>query len=353
MADLYDLVRKVRSELADTPKQFSKTFYGDGATTDFELSIKPLDPYTLLVRLNGDPLAQGTDIDVEARHGIIHFADAPAVGAVINIDGFHYRYFSDDELCYYVNTAVVQHTHNRSDSYGRKMSLSLIPPVEEYPLTILATVEALWALATDASFDIDIAAPDGVMVPRSERFNQLSQMVAARMQQYKDLCAMLNVGLFKIEVGVLRRTSRTTNKYVPIYIGQEIDDSRMPERVFLPTDINGRNTFPSSVPVYDLVLTQGDSYSFVLNLNEDISDMNLKAQIRTFPNSPSRYAELQFNIIKTTQPAKVEVYMTKEQTAYLPLRAFWDLQMTSKTNPNFEETIVRGQVFVQQQVTLD
>ena len=37
----------------------------------------------------------------------------------------------------------------------------------------------------------------------------------------------------------------------------------------------------------------------------------------------------------------------------LPTRAFWDLQATSESDASFEQTYVRGQVFVTQQVTLD
>jgi len=37
----------------------------------------------------------------------------------------------------------------------------------------------------------------------------------------------------------------------------------------------------------------------------------------------------------------------------LPARAFWDLQATSSIDATFEQTYVRGQVFVTQQVTLD
>jgi hypothetical protein len=208
-------------------------------------------------------------------------------------------------------------------------------------------------LATDAAFDIDISAPDGVTIPRSERFSQLSNIVQQRWEQYRQLCAQLNVGLWRIEMSTLRRVSRTTNKYVPIYIPQEVDDARMPQRVWLPNDHTGFMPLPSKVPVYDLILTQGDSWSVVLDLDYDITGLIPKAEIRTFPNSPSLYAEIGIKVIKTSQPAKVQLYLTKKQTAYLPTRAFWDMQLSSSTNDSFEQTILRGQVFSQPQTTLD
>lgn len=353
MADLLNLVRQVRDELADHPKQFQKTFYGDGVTSEFSLSIKPIDVMTLVVTVNGAQLAQGTDIELDARYGIIRFGTPPARNSNIEIYGFAFRYFSDDELAHYVDTAVTQHTHNRTDNYGSRMTIHRLPHVEEYPLTILATIEALWALATDAAFDIDISAPDGVNIPRSERFTQLSAIINQRNEQYRLLCAQLNIGLWRIEMGTLRRVSRITNKYVPVYIPQEIDDSRRPQRVLTPNDLTGFSPPPTKVAVYDLILTQGDSWSVVLDLNYDITGLIPRAQIRTFPNSPSLYAEIGIKVIKTSQPAKLQLHMNKKQTAYLPTRAFWDLQLSSSTNDSFEQTILRGQVFTQQQVTLD
>ena len=118
----------------------------------------------------------------------------------------------------------------------------------------MATIEALWALATDAAFDINITAPDGVMIPRAQRYQQLSSIIQQRWEQYKTLCAQLNVGLWKIEMGTLIRTSRTTNKYVPIYVGQEIDDSRKPERVYIANNLTGRSPMPTNAQNYDIIL---------------------------------------------------------------------------------------------------
>lgn len=353
MANLLSLVRQVRDELADHPKQFQKTFYTDGVTTEFSLGIKPIDQMTLVLTVDGTEKAQGFDFELDARYGVIRFGTAPASGSTIQVYGFSYRYFSDDEIYRYVCTAVEQHLHERTDNFGSKMTATRLPKVEEYPVAILATIEALWALATDASFDIDISAPDGVTIPRSERFSQLSQIVQQRWEQYRQICSQLNVGLWRIEMGTLRRISRTTNKYVPLYMPQEVDDSRMPDRIFLSNDQMGYAPIPSKIGIYDLILTQGDSWSAVLDLNFDITGLTPKAEIRTFPNSPSLYAEIGIKVIKASQPAKVQLYLTKQQTEYLPTRGFWDLQLTSTTNDSFEQTVARGQVFVQQQVTLD
>jgi hypothetical protein len=235
---------------------------------------------------------------------------------------------------------------------GRSMTLGRIPAVEEYPIAILAVIEALWALATDASFDIDISAPDGVSIPRHQRYQQLMNTIQQRWDQYHQLCTALNIGLWRIQMGTLRRVSRLTNKLVPIYMAQEIDDSRRPERVYVQNDLMGFLPTPSTTGVYDLVIYQGDKFEKTLDFPFDVSNVVFKAQIRTYPNSPSLYATLDVTILDAAN-GKIKISLNKKNTAYLPVRAFWDLQATSTIDDTWEKTYLRGQVFVTQQVSLD
>lgn len=354
MAVLSDLASRVRLELGDQPKQFSRTFTGDAVTSDYPLAIHPIDLYTLEVYVNGSAIAYPAGYTLEADAGVVHFATPPAANAVVRISGTVFRYFTDDDICTFVETAVEQHTYNRTNGLGSQMTIKLIPAVEEYPIAILATIEALWALATDASFDIDISAPDGISIPRSERYRQLTQTIQARWDQYHQLCAQLNIGLWRIEMGTLRRVSRTTNKLIPVYMAQEIDDSRKPERVYIQNDLAGRNPIPSYVEVQDIILYQGDSYSEEVDFPFDITGLEFKAQIRTYPNAPSLYAT--FNIETTfvsENLSKIRLSLTKKDTEYMPVRAFWDLQATDATDDSYESTFLRGQVFTTQEVTLD
>ena len=352
MAVLADVVSRVRVELGDLPKQFTYTATGDGTNKEFNLKLKPIDPYSLLVTINGSPAAAGTDYTLEADHGILHFDPAPDNGDAIEVSGTQYRYFTDADIEDFVNTAVSQHTWERTDSYGSQITLGKLPGVEDYPLAILATIEALWALATDSAFDINIVAPDGVSIPRAQRFQQLTTMIQARWDQYKQLSSALNIGLWRIEMGTLRRVSRTTNKLVPVWLAQEVDDARRPERIYLQNDLKGRKVLETSAAVYDLIIYQGDSYSVVLDFPIDTTDLEFKAQIRTYPNAPALYATFDVEILDNPT-GRIRLKLTKSQTAYLPVRAFWDLQATKPTDPDFQKTYVRGQVFVSQQVTVD
>ncbi len=352
MATLADLVSKVRMELGDQPKQFTKTFTGDGSTVDFVLGVKPVDTSTLLVTVNGVARANPTHFTIEAQHGVIHFVTAPANNSVITVTGSVFRYFSDSEITYFVNTAVTQHTFNRTDSYGRAMTIGMLPEVEVYPVTILSSIEGLYTLATDAAFDINIFAPDGVTIPRSERYHQLTNLIQQRMEQYKMLCAALNIGIHRIEVATLRRVSRTTNKLVPIFMPQEIDDSRRPERVYLPNDMTGRTPLPSTAGIYDIILQQGDSWYGIFDFpdNTNFNDLVFKAQIRTYPSSPSLWATFTITVENSTTK-KLRLALTKAQTQVIPVRAFWDLQATSISDPTFEQTYIRGQIFCEREVT--
>jgi hypothetical protein len=352
MAVLSDLVSRVRLELGDMPKQFSFTATGDGVNKDFDTKIKPLESTTLLVTVNGTPVTQPTGYTVEKDLGVFHFAVAPANNAVVKFVGTSYRYFSDSDLELFIDTAVTQHCHQRTDNYGSQMNISMLPAVEDYPIAILASIEALWALATDSSFDIDIQAPDGVMIPRSERYRQLSQIIQQRTEQYKQLSSALNIGLWRIEMGTLRRVSRLTNKLVPMYMAQEINDSRKPERVYIQNDLNGRSPMPTYAGVYDISLYQGDSWSAEFDFPFDVSALTFKAQIRTYPNAPALYATFTITFIDAAN-GRIRLALNPSATAYLPARAFWDLQATSAADPTFEQTYIRGQVFVTQQVTLD
>jgi len=227
--------------LGDQPKEFQFVTTSDGTTTAFYLNNKPVDPFTLLVRVSQTFVPAPTGYKLEVDTGIIRFLNPVSAGEVLTVNGTAYRYFSDADITRFINTAIEQHTYERTDAYGSRVTMATLPAVEEYPIAILATIEALWVLATDAAFDINITAPDGVVIPRSERYAQLTGMIAQRQEQYRSLCAQLNIGLWRIQVGNLRRSSKRTNKLVPIYMPQEFDDGRKPERVYIQNDMIGRD----------------------------------------------------------------------------------------------------------------
>lgn len=349
MATISTIMDRVRLELADQAQSFVVSLKGDGTAKRFDIGVHPLKGSSLVVKVNGTALASST-ITVEERKGIVILASAPAANATIEFSGLKYRYFTDADLQSLCDAAVAQHLHNRNDSFGRALTVANLPVIEEYPVALLSAIECLYALATDASFDIDIMAPDGVSIPRSERYRQLMDMIAARREQYQSLCEALNIGLHKIEVFTLRRLSRITNKYVPVYQPQEIDDYSKPVRVYLPIPTYGGTAIPTTVAIYDLVFTQGDAYSITLDFPWSLASYLPKAQIRQFPESQVILAEFSIAAVGG-QNDKIELSLTPEETSRLPIRSVWDMQLTSIADPDFVQTYLKGQVFVERQVT--
>lgn len=351
MAVLSELLSKVRLELGDNATQFTTNLTGNGTTKDFYMQVKPVDSTYLTVTVGGVAKANPADFTVEENLGMIHFVTAPTNNAAIVISGTHYRYFTTSELTNFVNIAVLQHTDNRTDAYGSNVTIASIPPVEEYPVAILSTIEALWALATDAAFDINITAPDGVMIPRAQRFAQLSNIIAGRKEQYREICSALNIGLWRIEMGILRRISRTTNKLVPVYMPQEIDDSTKPERVYMENNMKGRTPLPTNIGVYDFILTQGDTLSVPFDFPLNLTGYTVTAQIRTYPESPILAATFTVTVTDAVN-GRVTLSLTSAQTEDLPLKSFWDVQIKNASG-TFNQTYVRGLVFANRQVTVD
>ena len=320
-----------------------------GVVVGMSITGTGIAPTAMVSSITGTNTVNVSVTNTGTVSGTVTFTQTPKNGAPIVVSGTHYRYFTSAELTTFLNTAVTQHTDNRTDSYGSNITIASIPPVEEYPVALLATVEALWALATDSAFDINITAPDGVNIPRGQRFQQLSSIIQARKEQYRELCSALNVGLWRIEMGILRRVSRTTNKLIPIYMSQEVDDSTKPERVYMENNLKGRTPLPNNVGVYDIILTQGDTWSTNFDFPLDLTNYLVKAQIRTYPESPILAAEFTVTTVTATTGV-VTLSLTSTQTANLPLKSFWDIQVYNAAG-TFNQTYVRGLVFANRAVT--
>ncbi len=291
---------------------------------------------------------------------MVILASAPSSGAVVTVTGTMYRYFTDVEIDLYVNTAFLEHARSTTDTAGSKATLLTLPVIDEYPLVLLASTFALYTLATDAAFDIDIISPDGVSIPRSERFRQLSEMVTSRKEQYRELCNMLGLGMYKIEVFNLRRISRLTNKLVPIYRPQEIDDASLPQRVRLSIPNYGDITPEGDVLTRDLSMYSGDDFEISLKFSINLTGYTPKSEIRLF-NTGGR-AQVGPVILGTFTVTKLQsvsggIYdllkltLSKTITADLPRTAYYDIQLTDNATGKVR-TYLTGKVFTEKQVTL-
>lgn len=261
--NMQDVIARVRIELGDTGAPFSDSFLGTGFLGQFDLTEFNVWNVQATWVKNQVPilLTANTDYVLNAQEGRIFLIGASAPlpqGDNLIVSGFAGGMFSDDELALFINDAVLQHTLGRTvktrfrDSNGfikyinNPMDLSNVPAVEGVLIALRATVEALWALATDASTDIDISSADGTTVPRSQRYRQLREQIDGTTERYNQLCNMLNVGLNRIEMSKIRRVSRTTGRLVPIFASREYDDYELPTRQ-LPV-IDTQNADDSNLP---------------------------------------------------------------------------------------------------------
>jgi hypothetical protein len=342
---------RLRYELGDIGRSFVYQFVADGTTNRFLIPYSPLDGVHLAINQEGEDVS--ADVEVEEATGHIVFDTTPAAGDVIIVAGNYFKYFTETEVCQYINDAFAQHTTFHTDSYGRTMTVANLPTVEEYPVIIYASTLAMYTLATDASFDIDIQAPDGVMIPRSERYRQLMQMIEVRKNQYKELCSQLGIGLYKIDVFSLRRISKTTNEYVPVFEPQEIDNKSPKTRVRLPIPTYGNVKPTPTTVVQDLNIYEGDDYEFSIRLDFEVDNLTPLAEIRSLPGAAVVFAEFTVTKPNITEDGDNQrtlvLSLTGEQTRLLPGKSYYDVQLTDAEGVT--HTYVSGIIFVTKEVS--
>ena len=351
MATIDSLISRVRVELGDLGKSFVTQLTGDGLTNRFLLHYSPVDSATAVVKRTLAGTSTVIDITskshIEESSGTLVLLNTdntpliPNVGDVLTVSGTYYRYFTGPELTQLITDALNQHSQNALDSTGRKVTLANLPANEEYPLTIYAVTLALYTLATDAAFDIDIAAPDGVSIPRSERYRQLMEMIQNRQQQYRELCALMGIGLYRIEVFDLNRISKMTNRLVPKYIPQEVDDRSYPQRVNQPAPTLGNKPTPWPTDAGELTAYQGRSWSSSLDFEGDYTGYSFMVNLLNQRGS----ALVVQNVTLSVEDNEDGTYtasmsLTKDQTLRLAERTYWSLSIVD--DETGEQTEIKG-----------
>jgi hypothetical protein len=255
------LLTASRRLLRDTGDFFTANIAADpsGTTQLVELPQENIDPGLLQVFLV-DPsnastlLLPGTmpgqaDYVLYETAGQIWLTLPLQPGYQLNITGIYYTLVNNDDLTYYVQTAFQQHTHDRMPPvYLDTPDPSIetpgvvqqpLPEVEEWIVAIEAGLMFVWSEIVEAGHEFDIVTPDGVHVPRSQRFTQLNELRANLEEEREHLSRQLNVGLDRIEMRDLRRVSRLTNRLVPLYMAREFDDRSWPVRKLPEIDTGG------------------------------------------------------------------------------------------------------------------
>lgn len=263
MADRTKILARVRTELGDFGSSFRDSFLGTGELDSYDLSVINVSGVSVSAKLGSvvTPLSSPANYSLDVRAGRILLAGTYAPlgdGVALTVTGSTYGMFSDTDLSQLMDEAVLLHASGRTvrkryrDPHGfirfddEPMTLEALPPVEEMPLALLITINALWVLATDASGTTDVDTADGTHVDRRGRYEQLINQIALVEERYASICGSLNVGLNRIEMFDLRRVSRTTGRLVPLFKAQEYDDFSLPVRKIPPVD--SRDEDDSNIP---------------------------------------------------------------------------------------------------------
>lgn len=324
MATISSLIDRVRVELGDLPKSFVTPFVADGTTNRFRLHYAPLDGVGVKVFKNGADVTSHASI--EESTGVLVMDTVPADGDEFLVSGNYYRYFTGAEIATLVNDAVIQHSAGHTDSLGRKLTLDTLPVIEEYPVVVYATTLALYTLATDSAFDIDISAPDGVNIPRTERYRQLMEMMQTRQNQYKDLCAQLGVGMYRMDVFTLRRVSKATGRYVPVYVPQEVDDRSYPQRVDDQAPTYGNKPIPWVTEAGELTAYQGTAFSVTFQETGNFTGYTFECRLLNQRGSVLVVQNFHLAITgPTNNITTIVATLTADETLRLAERTYWSL----------------------------
>jgi hypothetical protein len=253
------------------------------------------------------------------------------------VSGTYYRYFTATEMNNIVQEAFATHAYSHTDSVGRQLTIDNLPSIEEYPVAIHAVTLALYTLATDASFDIDIQAPDGVTIPRSERYRQLMEMVQARQNQYRELCTLLGIGLYKIDVLDLNRISKATGRLIPKYLPQEVDDRSYPERVHNPAPTLGSVQQDWPTEAGELTAYQGRAFTTTVNFTGTYdSSVGFVAKVLNQRGSTLVVQNFGLSVTQSGTNYTATMTLTADKTLSLAERTYWSLQLVdpNNTDPN-------------------
>lgn len=354
MADINSLIAKTRVELGDIGTSFVTQFGADGGTNRFLLHHHPLDGPSVQVFANGINVTDHSAVEESTGTLVVDLdpvtyptlvapdTTIPTAGVSFVVSGTEFRYFTTAELTTIVTNAFDQHTAHAVDAMGRKKTLATLPSIEEFPVAVYATTLALYTLATDSAFDIDISAPDGVSIPRTERYRQLTDMMRERQAQYKDLCAQLGIGLYRIEVETLNRISKATNRLIPVYRPQEVDDRSYPQRVRVD-----QPTFGDESPVWDkqgteLTAYQGQAFSATIPLPDpDYTGKTLGAALYYQRGSYQVLQVFGLSVIKDANGVyQATLTLTPQQTKLMmPERLYYVVTTVDNTTNEVVEVV--------------
>ena len=183
----------------------------EGATPETPWTAVPTDKWSL-----------------DDRNGLLKFTDPAVLNKRALVAAYYYTWFADSDLNVHAQQAANETVYNTS------MDANDLEGAYADVTAMSAVVRALWSMALELSFDIDVSTPEGMYIPARQRFAQVMQMMQYWEGEYTQRANALNIGFGALEQFRLRRVAYMTGRYVPVYVDREIDDHRWPKRLYPP-----------------------------------------------------------------------------------------------------------------------
>lgn len=222
------VVELARTYLRDFPKFFQVSFEIVGRT--YELGQTNIDPASVWIATTTGASATElttSDYNLDHRNGVLRLTNTFPPNTNLLIEGYYYEWILPEDLEFYAQRSINFHIP------------TINIPLEQANNAVIdvvglgALVEALQALMTEYARDIDVMTSESIHIPGSQRFRMLQSLVQQWEMEYRKHANNLNIGPEKITQVNLRRVSRTTNRYVPLYKNKEIGEYGPIERIFI------------------------------------------------------------------------------------------------------------------------
>lgn len=233
MADKNDVIRIARNYLRDFPRFFQTSFTPNGIT--YELGKPNIDADSLWTAYVPTGAASvsvlpASSYSIDDRNGLLRLKAPLANADTLMIEGYYYEWLTVGDMSFFADMAIDFNTHNLDTP------LEMMAPAVVDVIGINALVQALWGLLSEYSRDIDVITSESVHIIASQRYRMVASLLEYWQAEYNKRAQALNIGLERLEVLTLRRVSKTTNRYVPVYLNKELEDTDPLVRLWPPID---------------------------------------------------------------------------------------------------------------------
>lgn len=216
---LDDVTKNARTYLRDFPKYFQVAFDAAGRTYELGHPNIDVDSFYIATYTSSNPVEMAASaFSLDARNGLVRLASTPDANSKIMVEGYYYEWVLPADLEYYAKRAVENHVYNL------QVDLENMSDILLDTIGMATLIETLWSLFSEYSRDIDVMTSESVHIPGSQRARNIQTLLDYWMNAYDKRARALNIGLDRIEVFTLSRVSRTTNRYIPIYVHKELGD---------------------------------------------------------------------------------------------------------------------------------